>query len=72
MSGLTSLNNWQIERIFESRYNEYRIQSESLGLGDVVDSLAKDIQQRFGIEEVPYPDAYEMAYNEIVIPKIHY
>lgn len=72
MSGLPSLDNWQIERIFESRYNEYRIQSESLGLGDVVDSLAKDIQRRFGIEEVPYPDAYEMAYNEIVIPKIHY
>lgn len=72
MSGYTSLNNWNIESIFESRVEEFRIKSESLGLGDVVDSLAKDIQRRFGIEEVPYPDAYEMAYNEIVIPKIHY
>ena len=72
MSGLTSLDNWQIERIFESRYNEYRIQSESLGLGDKVDAYAKEIQRRFGIEEVPYPDAYEMAFNEIVIPKIHF
>jgi hypothetical protein len=71
MSGYTSLNNWQIESIFESKVEEYRIKSESIGMGDIVDKYAKEIQIRFGVEAVPYEDAYEMAYVELVIPKLY-
>ena len=71
MSGYTSLNNWQIESIFESRVDEYRIKSESIGMGDEVDRLAKELQIRFGVDSVPYEDAYEMAYVELVVPKLY-
>ena len=71
MSGLTSLNNWQIESIFESRVDEGRIKSESIGMGREVDRYAKEIQLRFGLEAVPYEDAYEMAYVELVVPKLY-
>jgi hypothetical protein len=71
MSGYTSLNNWQIESIFENRVEECRIKSESIGMGNEVDRYAKEIQMRFGIEAVPYEDAYEMAYVELVVPKLY-
>ena len=71
MSGYTSLNNWQIESIFENRVEEFRIKSESIGMGEKVDKYAKEIQLRFGIESVPYEDAYEMAYVELVVPKLY-
>ena len=71
MSGYTSLNNWQIESIFESRVEEYRIKSESIGMSDEVDRLAKELQIRFGVDSVPYEDAYEMAYVELVVPKLY-
>lgn len=71
MSGYTSLNNWQIESIFESRVDEYRIKSESIGMSDEVDRLAKELQIRFGVDSVPYEDAYEMAYVELVVPKLY-
>jgi hypothetical protein len=50
---------------------EYRIKSESIGMGDKVDSLAKELQRRFGEDTTPYEDAYEMAYVELVIPKLY-
>lgn len=71
MSGYTSLNNWQIESIFESRVDEYRIKSESIGMEKEVDRLAKELQIRFGVDSVPYEDAYEMAYVELVVPKLY-
>lgn len=71
MSGYTSLNNWQIESIFESRVEEYRIKSESIGMGKEVDKLAKELQRRFGEDATPYEDAYEMAYVELVVPKLY-
>lgn len=71
MSGYTSLNNWGIERIFESRVEEYRIKSESIGMGDKVNKLAKELQRRFGEDTTPYEDAYEMAYVELVVPKLY-
>ena len=70
MSGYTSLNNWNIESIYE-RVDEFRIKSESIGMGEVVDKYAKEIQIRFGVESVPYEDAYEMAYVELVVPKLY-
>lgn len=71
MSGLTSLDSWGIESVFESRVDECRIKSESIGMADKVDKLAKEIQIRFGVESVPYEDAYEMAYVELVVPKLY-
>ena len=71
MSGYTSLNNWNIESIFESRVEEFRIKSESMGMGEKVDSLAKELQRRFGEDTTPYEDAYEMAYVELVVPKLY-
>lgn len=70
MSGYTSLNNWNIESIYE-RVDEFKIKSESIGMGEVVDKYAKEIQIRFGVESVPYEDAYEMAYVELVVPKLY-
>jgi len=70
MSGYTSLNNWNIESIYE-RVDEFRIKSESIGMAKEVDKYAKEIQIRFGIEAVPYEDAYEMAYVELVVPKLY-
>ena len=40
-------------------------------MGREVDRYAKEIQLRFGIEAVPYEDAYEMAYVELVVPKLY-
>ena len=70
MSGYESLNSWDLESIYE-RVDEFRIKSESIGMGDEVDKYAKEIQIRFGVESVPYVDAYEMAYVELVVPKLY-
>jgi hypothetical protein len=51
--------------------DEYRIKSESIGMGDKVDKLAKELQRRFGEDATPYEDAYEMAYVELVVPKLY-
>jgi len=51
--------------------DEYRIKSESIGMGDKVDKLAKELQKRFGEDATPYEDAYEMAYVELVVPKLY-
>jgi hypothetical protein len=40
-------------------------------MGNEVDRYAKEIQKRFGEHAVPYEDAYEMAYVELVIPKLY-
>jgi len=72
MNGYESLNNWQIGKLFESRYDEYRIKSESLGLDDVVTQYAKELQTTLSDDDftITFIDAYEMAYNEIVIPSL--
>jgi len=70
MSGYESLNSWDLESIYE-RVDEYRIKSESIGMGDEVDRLAKELQRRFGEDTTPYIDAYEMAYVELVVPKLY-
>jgi hypothetical protein len=40
-------------------------------MGDEVDRLAKELQKRFGEDATPYVDAYEMAYWELVVPKLY-
>jgi hypothetical protein len=40
-------------------------------MGDEVDRLAKELQRRFGEDSTPYIDAYEMAYVELVVPKLY-
>jgi hypothetical protein len=70
MSGYESLNSWDLESIYE-RVDEFRIKSESIGMANEVDKYAKEIQIRFGVESVPYVDAYEMAYVELVVPKLY-
>jgi hypothetical protein len=54
-----------------SDYLSLKKHTIKLGVHDEVRSYAKKLQIQLGEPDtnVPFKDAYEMAYNEIVIPK---
>ena len=54
-------------------YQSIRKQLTKLGKEDIVKERAKQLQHqlRDGEDEVPFKDAYEMAYNEIIIGNRH-
>lgn len=57
----------------KSKYHTIRTQAIKLGVHDKVDSYAKKLQRELseGSHKVPIEDAYEMAWEEIVIPKFY-
>jgi len=54
-----------------SDYLKLKTHTIKLGMHDEVRSYARKLQIQLGEPDtnVPFKDAYEMAYNEIVVPK---